>query len=1362
MLHLLLIQFTLANISSFANADEKDSNPPLTHLSVISFKDSKQKYIVSRITGSGEIQITPAIEKNGTAHPQKNNIPPLKLSYVGYPHEAQSFALTKRKEDINYERVPYLKNKKQEIVFADGSYLYYTNPELKSVIKWARPAGEIQKLTFRVEEKYILISIKTLPTVGEKISQTGTFVVDLTEKDNYYDPSVKPVFEVKADKIHNDYIEQLTAQYMDTKKTSLRFESPQLTQALFTTLLHTSPLKFHSEVQQKSLREIDISKPAEREELRKKLFAQFQKDTTTFASIVDGYLVGQVEARDILLDIFHSNFKNDYKRTVPEIFMLIGKPGTGKDTAAEAFVIANTTIRYGQEAATRALDEHLYRQPVVRDEMDIKSAQGSGTGYVGSDKVSDLIRWVVKHSGGRYKIETTEGLRPEEKVVENPAWQPGQVLEGYFAPEDGLLFLNEFHDWSKKGKNVIAKEIIEKGIFSIGNPAGGLRTIQVPVTVLIASNDGIRKIQALDRYGNIVGEPLTYQQELGRWDLAHRDKVALKQEISLPTPSNIEGGMSPEMASRIPNSRLALLKPLSPEELTQITHNKLNFVSKTWASNKDYGFPSLKINWDPSLPKAIVDFRPTDLSGPRELNDKIDGMVWRVLTKNILTGRLNVENNQTLNLKIEANKDNTVSLVVNGQRLFIDYSFPFKFRKKISDQEITKAKTLDTQLNAEVQGLQHITKKMAEDIRISMNMPTDRPAEIYAFFGLSSTGKSQLGFSLNQILNKTNDKPLSFDFGRIYSKSQVEQLILGSRDANNRPIPSTFMEHFDRNNGELIVMLDEFTNAPVEVQHAIYDLLREGTVTTFSDGKARKMGRVRFIITGNLGEEWYRNIPRDAPEIQQWKIAQQIYEKAITDSGFLRGFLLSKLTEAALNRIGMNRIYFFGPHTPNTIREMIQSKLVKLVEKVRKPQPEMRTWDISFLRKSDYLQTIEAIENHGFNLWEQGASITRFIETDFAKALNLTLLDNQVPDRAQVSLVKLPDDITEDKASIKWSILVEGRKDPLIFSLPGKPKVKAIKSHPLNFILTAYHEAGHEVIRHILKGDRTKSKGISIIPGIANINGQMILYEGVAIHEKTLKVPLFFEQVIAEIAGLSAGYVAESLVVKGQKKSAGGSNDIQRATQLAQRAVLELGLTEFGTRALQPNQSVEQYLISLSENERVRFSEQVHKLLKMGEQTARDLLIANFDRLVMPLATHLAEKGKLSGEAIERFYVTQRPYIVYGDEFTKIQTLKSDFENRLKEPLTSRRSDIELFSYVKRPRFQVDIEELQAKEFKEARAKVDLSPGDKILAQAQTLSKLRSGIVVNNYKVEGLAAILAAARSLNSQATGTCQALLAN
>ncbi|MFZ5376532.1 MAG: ATP-dependent zinc metalloprotease FtsH [Patescibacteria group bacterium] len=179
--------------------------------------------------------------------------------------------------------------------------------------------------------------------------------------------------------------------------------------------------------------------------------------------------------------------------------------------------------------------------------------------------------------------------------------------------------------------------------------------------------------------------------------------------------------------------------------------------------------------------------------------------------------------------------------------------------------------------------------------------------------------------------------------------------------------------------------------------------------------------------------------------------------------------------------------------------------------------------------------------------------------------------------------------------------------------------------------MTAYHEAGHAVLAHILPNTDPVHR-ISIIS-----RGQALGYTLTPPERDRLQITK--SELLDDIVVMFGGRAAEMLVF--DEQTAGASNDIERATRVARSMVIEYGMSDLGPMNFAPQYEMhyskswgEPFKISPQLQERVDI--EITKLIAEGEKIAAELLKKN--------------KKKLD-EVAERLLEVET---LDGDEFTKI------------------------------------------------------------------------------------------------------------
>lgn len=172
---------------------------------------------------------------------------------------------------------------------------------------------------------------------------------------------------------------------------------------------------------------------------------------------------------------------------------------------------------------------------------------------------------------------------------------------------------------------------------------------------------------------------------------------------------------------------------------------------------------------------------------------------------------------------------------------------------------------------------------------------------------------------------------------------------------------------------------------------------------------------------------------------------------------------------------------------------------------------------------------------------------------------------------------------------------------------------------------TAYHEAGHAVVAYLLPNADPLHK-VTIIP-----RGRAM---GV-----TMQIPLEdkygynYQDLLTNIQVLMGGRVAEEIFLN--TKTTGASNDIERATSLAKKIVMDWGMSDLGPIHYGEGSAFGEALTGafLSETTRHAVSTEVEKCLKEQYEAVRVLLKNNME-MVEQLTQELLDKETVGIEEL--------------------------------------------------------------------------------------------------------------------------------
>ncbi len=1001
----------------------------------------------------------------------------------------------------------------------------------------------------------------------------------------------------------------------------------------------------------------DFGSPEQRQLSQRRGHSQALEQVKNLYEVMKRKVVGQENILKALQRLFLKDILNNGRRTAPEVFYLMGLPGNGKDTIAEAYVDAI----WGEDGA---FENHMFRMD-IKNKSEAWSYLGSGKGYIGSDGAIPLfLKFLVEHSGGKYVL-APEG---STMVVErNPLWTPYSATKES-SPHKAVIFVNEAHNIPRSVKDSFFKQSIEKGIFKITNPGStpdSVAEIILPVTFIFASNEGIELLEPREKNGARQGEPLSYKRLLENYERVYLDPQALKQailnvngELNNPLVGDGAPGTSEEFASRIPNGHIHILKPLSPEDLFEITKIVSASLSRQLSESPSQ-LGSYEIFLSEELIKFIVDFHYVASENARPVKDRLESFIYDQIYSSILNKEIKpLGTKQELHLELVEHEDGTRSVQFNVKDPLQENEYGFtsliqetlidRIKKPLSRERVLEITSMRQQILDNVFGVEPIVDRLIESAIVSESEARNagestRSATVMAFLGKTSTGKTATAQQYVAARYGTDERPVTIDFNGINTIKDINAKILGTIDHRANSIPSDFMKAYDRApDGNIAFIFDEAANSPKELLQALYEILRASTATGFSDGKARDMKNVTIILTGNAGEEIYKAVPPDLPRDVQERALYEVFKVFLRNEDLQRRILMNTFPDALLARLGQN-IYHFGPLQHKEKRQLSQLKLLQQLDGLRAKASESG-WNLLFSEENDLLLLFDMIEQDGFNLENQGASIDKFVRESLVDKIKAALLvdgvssgQNVVLSVVEEPLIRIKNELTFVSRQIV--LTVESGKE-ITLEIPMGQKQDSPQLSETDRILVAYHEVGHEIVSEVYFGDRIRPKFLSIIEGVALIGSEMVHYEGLRSGEELERSQFTKELVLRRVAVLSGGYVAQQIVTLGARHDAGKSNDMHRATTLIQKAILTFGLSdEWGTRAVTNGLSIDDYIGNeLSDLEKEKLNRITNAWLQEGEQLAREAILINGQGLFLEMSKRLASKGYVDTEAILKLY----------------------------------------------------------------------------------------------------------------------------
>src|SRR3954467_6659604 len=185
---------------------------------------------------------------------------------------------------------------------------------------------------------------------------------------------------------------------------------------------------------------------------------------------------------------------------------------------------------------------------------------------------------------------------------------------------------------------------------------------------------------------------------------------------------------------------------------------------------------------------------------------------------------------------------------------------------------------------------------------------------------------------------------------------------------------------------------------------------------------------------------------------------------------------------------------------------------------------------------------------------------------------------------------------------------------------------RSVSLSELDRVNCAYHEAGHAVVAALLPMADPLHK-VTIIPRGRAMGVTMQLPEA----DRHTYTKGYLE---TQVAVLMGGRAAEELFMN--HMTSGASNDIERATDIAQHMVCEWGMSSLGMRAFRKagNQFDGDRNHATSEATARRIDDEIEKVIAGGYETARDLLDRNRVS-VKALAEALLDQESLDADELK-------------------------------------------------------------------------------------------------------------------------------
>ncbi len=931
--------------------------------------------------------------------------------------------------------------------------------------------------------------------------------------------------------------------------------------------------------------------------------------------------------------------------------VLMGSSGTGR----KGFVKLLVDAIYGYEGAW---SENLYiMSPVVRLE-NLGTHLGSSTGFIGSDQIPRLLKYVVDRSGDDYHIDIVEGKGPGERdkyiVKRKVNRSRARTIVRLRRP---VFYIENFSVWSRDVKENFLLPLLN-GEIEVRNVSQDPKTgemgeevVRVKPLVIFGSDAAAQLYsgfseQVLPENAAAVVEARTHIYERYRHATAELMEMFAAKKAGL----SYDSSTPEELVAAIPEAGFVLMEPYHPETLEGVTKMLIADIALLFYQSR------LHIEFDVTEPliRFVANYRHVPSDEGSRLTQRVLGIVSTTVSAAQTRGSFKgLQSGTKVLIDIAENPDQSRSLVFYTEEgelarepiaaTLVDVARPF-----LSDEKIKRiTEDFPARVNSQVYGVGPIVDQVVREILIKENELAALKAGQVSSTGpmllfltsLTSGGKTL--FAKNIAWARYPENPnaaLVENFAKIKHPDDIRHFFLGTMNGENF-VESTFHDRYRKTGGSFVLVMDEITNSTVPTEYiayALYDVLRE-PVITLANGKTLDLSRLTIVMTSNLGQHIYKAIPPHIHPLVKQFAYQEIHRQAYgTDMG-VYGMLINELPKAFIARVGLENFHVFGPLGFDSIRHILQLKVAHALTALRDPN-HGRYWNVSFASVDDYFRFLELAELYVYNLEEQGASLDK-IGTKLFKLLESQLLSDLVPVASEVTLRTL--EVAEVEASqgvvrkvvqLEASYRHDESQKTFVVDIPGL----ALPVEPVRLSedrkLTAIHEAGHAIVEYALFHDAFKQTRVSIVEGFGMVNGRPTLWDGIASSIPTVRISQTRQVVLFHAAVFAAGHVAQSLASWGGVVDAGHSNDFFAAKNMIRAAILENGLAHeaFGLQ-------IGDKLQDLSAEQRTILNREVDRMLNESIKLARAYVLRNFTTL-LELARYLAAEGELDEVQLREFY----------------------------------------------------------------------------------------------------------------------------
>jgi cell division protease FtsH len=255
------------------------------------------------------------------------------------------------------------------------------------------------------------------------------------------------------------------------------------------------------------------------------------------------------------------------------------------------------------------------------------------------------------------------------------------------------------------------------------------------------------------------------------------------------------------------------------------------------------------------------------------------------------------------------------------------------------------------------------------------------------------------------------------------------------------------------------------------------------------------------------------------------------------------------------------------------------------------------------------------------------------------KSIDLERIAKQTPGFSGADLANLVNEATIMTGRRNKKKVTQDEMSEAIEKVMLGPERKSHLLSPKEKEITAYHEAGHALVSHLLPDADPVHKVSVVSRGMAAGYTWQLPTEDKHLHSRKS-----FED---DLAVMMAGREAELEVY--HEATTGASNDMQRATQLARRMVTQYGMSD-KLGPITYGQKDELIFLGREISEQRNYSEktaqeidgEVAVLIEAAQKVSRDLIVKN-RRELDKIATTLIKEETIEGEDFVKLFDSPEP-----------------------------------------------------------------------------------------------------------------------